>query len=409
MAKLMHEGKLKRGDLNQQLITQTYQEIGDGAAKGYGVGFKVIGDTGEPNQTVMAMRRNLFKFSCAKNVAELEALNDRLTKGGKIVPWQEFKEAAGPLSKRFLNYLQAEYQTAKQAGYHAANWAAYERDKHLYPNLKYKITDKNTRDSHRALNGIVAPIGGAFWSMYYPPNGWRCACYTVQTAENASLHIPDDVPDVKPEFRINTGISGQVFKEDGPKPAPYFALAKGPEMKRAFEQAKIFAPYELAYKAKNKAKVEVSIFADEQDLVLNLSCAKLIANELSESIKIRPNVNTNILKGWKNPEYAFGNNIGERKAIKTFANLNKTFQEAKAQCMNKFINPNEEPFVVVLDLVDMKGNPDFKFLERELSRNVHGSRGTKIHSVIVVYNGKAVKLLREDILKRKFTDMYKIQ
>lgn len=238
----MYEGKIKPQDLNNDLITKTYQELSKGAAKGYGNGFSVVDDKGTPNQTAIRMRKNLFKFSGAKTYSQLAELNKELTKDGKPTNWDDFKRAALKINEKYnLNYLQAEYQTSKQAGYHAANWETYLRNKDLFPNLKYKTQgDNKVRDEHWRLEGTIAPINSDFWNKYYPPNGWRCRCFTVQTAENPSDNIPMEVKEIKPEFSLNVGKSGQVFNEgDTGSPAPYFALAKSVGLEKKIQREEI--------------------------------------------------------------------------------------------------------------------------------------------------------------------------
>ncbi|HCY81528.1 MAG TPA: hypothetical protein DHV22_07990, partial [Xanthomarina gelatinilytica] len=108
-------------------ISQTYQELTKAAAKGYGKPFTtVLNDQGEPSPEVLLMRQNLYKFSMVKDYAMLEELNSYLTGGNEVMRWEEFKALALKLNKKYnLNYLQAEWQTALQAGKHAVNWQEY--------------------------------------------------------------------------------------------------------------------------------------------------------------------------------------------------------------------------------------------------------------------------------------------
>lgn len=36
---------------------------------------------------------------------------------------------------------------------------------------------ENTRDSHRALHGVILPRDHIFWATHYPPNDWNCKCW----------------------------------------------------------------------------------------------------------------------------------------------------------------------------------------------------------------------------------------
>lgn len=232
IARDMYDGKLKKSDLSEAHILRTYETLESNAGKGYGKNWLKVGAELEQSDiTTLKMRQNIFKFSMAKDVTMLEELNEAMTPDGKLANWKDFKAKALALNSKYnVNYLQAEFQTARQAGYHAQNWAEYERNAKRFPNLKYKTQgDNRVRKEHEDLNGVVKPINDKFWDSAYPPNGWRCRCYVEQTkdtADKGEIKLSDDV---KPEFRINVGKSGQVFAEipePGGKPHPYFALAK---------------------------------------------------------------------------------------------------------------------------------------------------------------------------------------
>ncbi len=383
-----YDGKLNPKDLSPGLIQQTYKELVGGAAKGYGSKFKVVGDDGTPNATAIAMRQNLFKFSGAKTYSQQLLLNEALTKNGKPASWNDFKAAGLKINQAYnVNYLQAEYQTAKQAGYHAANWATYVRDAKDFPNLKYVTqNDEKVRDSHQSLHGIIAPINGAFWAKYYPPNGWRCRCYVVQTAENPSANIPTKVPDVKPEFEINTGISGQVFNEgtNGGKPAPYFALAKAdPNFKKALEFSKLTAPLETV------DGVKISPFADTKDLKDNFIDAKILVKNHKADMEIRPHVE---IDGWRNPEYNLNSVIADRYdgALKNgFKKKREQIMEFIAQYNNHFDTKLEEKYSIVFNLSKLPGNA---------ARVINGQYNLypELQQVALIYKEKSVIIKKGD-------------
>ena len=339
IAKDRWEGKLKKGELSDAYILKTYQELNGALSDGFGAdNFKVNKATGKIPIEALQMQRNLFKFSGAKNYVVLEHINHILT-SDKGKNWNAFKNEVLKINPKYnKNYLQAEWQTAKQAGYHAANWQAYQENKALYPNLKYQTQkDNKVREAHQALQGIIAPIDSNFWKTHYPPNGWRCRCYVVQTAEpptEGELPVLTDKEFPK-EFRGNVGISGEVFKETDEnkgKPHPYFALSKewGSETKKAFEYSKLAAPYTKIYEAKNGATIKVSPFADESDLQKNVQTAVVIADELGVGVNIRPHLDADVLEGNKNPEYEILGKIGDRKSIETskIKNLRNTYRSA---------------------------------------------------------------------------------
>lgn len=384
-----YDGKLNPKDLSPGLIRNTYNELVGGAAKGYGSNFKVVGDDGTPNATAIAMRQNLFKFSGAKTYSQQLLINQALTQNGKPASWNDFKAAGLKLNQAYnVNYLQAEYQTAKQAGYHAANWATYMRDAKDFPNLKYVTqNDERVRDSHQSLHGIIAPLNGDFWAKYYPPNGWRCRCYVVQTAENPSADIPTKVPDVKPEFEINTGISGQVFKEgaNGGKPAPYFALAKAdPNFKKALEFSKFTAPLETV------EGVKISPFADVKDLKDNFIDAKILVKNHKADMEIRPHID---VEDFRNPEYLIDGLLADR-----FAGTLKAGFDKKSRQIREFVKKyNEEfPSKKVKETYGIVFN--LQNIDDNAARLINGKfkNGKKLEVVFLIKGKKSIKINRAD-------------
>jgi SPP1 gp7 family putative phage head morphogenesis protein len=69
----------------------------------------------------------------------------------------------------------------------AGRWERIERTAEARPFLRYvAIRDGRTRPEHMGFHGTVRPVGDAWWSTHYPPNGWRCRC-TVQQLSAADL------------------------------------------------------------------------------------------------------------------------------------------------------------------------------------------------------------------------------
>lgn len=338
---------------------------------------------GLPNPVAIKMQQNIFKFSGAKSYAQLQELNNALTKNGKILSWNDFKTEALKLNSKYnLNYLQAEYQTAKQAGYHANNWETFQENKKRYPNLKYRTQeDDRVRDEHRALEGLIVPIDHPFWQSYYPPNGWRCRCFVEQTKENADLSIiPETVPDVKEEFRINTGISGQVFKEG----ENYFALVKdaGKELKLSLELSKTTA--EPLHLLTDKGTLTMSIFADLTDLKKNVKSATVAIT----NIKVQMHINLHsYIDGEKNPEYTINGNLGDRKEIKGYNGITAGFNKLEKQ-------------KAVSILFDMMLFPSWEvgMFVRKLKGKLMAFNKRWVKDIIVEHKGKAVMFTADQVI-----------
>ncbi|ATA75237.1 phage minor head protein [Capnocytophaga sp. H2931] len=394
IAKDRWEGKLKKGELSDAYILKTYQELNGALSDGFKAdNFKVNKATGKIPIEALQMQRNLFKFSGAKNYAVLEHINQILT-SDKGKNWNAFKNEVLKLNPKYnKNYLQAEWQTAKQAGYHAANWQAYQENKALYPNLKYQTQkDNKVREAHQALQGIIAPIDSDFWKTHYPPNGWRCRCYVVQTAEpptEGELPVLTDKEFPK-EFRGNVGISGEVFKETDAnkgKPHPYFALSKewGSETKKAFEYSKLATPYTKIYEAKNGAEIKVSPFADESDLQKNVQTAVVIADELGVGVNIRPHLD---LHKHKNPEYEINNKLADRKEVSSYTSIKSNLGNAKKQGNSS----------IVYDITNFKGWEAGEILRYLKGKIISFNDKKWLKEIFFVNGSKAIYFTKEQLM-----------
>lgn len=198
-------------------------------------------------------------------------------------------------------------------GARLARW----HNKNLFPSLKYKTQEDNrVRPEHQALNNFIAPIDDPAWDRITPPNGWRCRCYLVQTAEKASETTPDINKEVKPEFQVNVGKTGQIFNEDSKTGHKFFALAKDtPGWEKRFELSKLEGPYD-AVKTPKGNTVKVSIYADdrEDEYQPNIEMAIWASDTLDYKMKINPHLDGRIVKDESNPEFTVNTDkIGDRK------------------------------------------------------------------------------------------------
>jgi SPP1 gp7 family putative phage head morphogenesis protein len=325
IAKGLHNGTITPESLNSSLINQIYADLAGGSADGWGKDWTKFGKDIGQDKTVLSIQKNIFRFSGAKTYAQLKEFNELLYKDGQLRSYQDFKAEVLKVNKRYnRNYLQAEHQTARQAGHHGRNWQEFQKDKDLFPNLEYRtVADERVREEHSVLHKIIKPIDDPFWDTYYPPNGWRCRCYVVQTTDDPTEDTPSD-ESVKPEFRVNVGKTGTVYSEKH----PFFAIASsaGKEVQNAFELSKLHAPYGNVYKSKKGATVQVSPFVDQHDFEDNFNTAKKMADN-NIPVKIRPHI---ILQGYKNPEYEIDKKMADRKSQKG-KNVSSNIRAAKKQ------------------------------------------------------------------------------
>jgi SPP1 gp7 family putative phage head morphogenesis protein len=310
---------MKPADLNEDLITKTYNELEKGAASGYGK--KWIQFNTKNSKTVQELKQNLYRFSGAKTYQQLAEMNSNLVdENGKIRSYSEFKRKVDVVHEKYnKNYLQAEYQTAKRSAQASRQWKGYEENADLFPNLKYMtVGDERVREDHKSLNGIIKPVNDPFWDTHYPPNGWRCRCYVKPTSEASTNQKTATQPDKG--FSLNVGKSNKVFNQEH----PYFTFPAGDEKNviTAFENFKLLASYGKPRYLAEKANVYVSPFADasRKELIGNYKVAIKIAETLALDVKLTSHV---FINNKKNPEYLINNKIADRKSPegKTLRNL----------------------------------------------------------------------------------------
>lgn len=121
---------------------------------------------------------NLFRFSAAKTVAEIQELNALFRKSASF---DEFSQQAAAKMQVFNKaWLEAEYNSAMSVGSAAMTYHRLMDSTKSFPYWQYKtIDDDRVRPEHRALHDIILPYNDPRWKKIFPPNGWRCRCYVI--------------------------------------------------------------------------------------------------------------------------------------------------------------------------------------------------------------------------------------
>ena len=389
ITKDLHDGTLEPSDLNADLIKQIYTDLSEGTKKTFGNKWEKL-DVKEPNSLIQKFKKNLWQFSSAKTLAELEKMNSLLLDKGKIRTFDEFKKLVQKENVNFnSNYLRAEFETAKRGSEMAWKWKDYVKNADLFPNLEYRtVGDERVRPEHATLSGVVKPITDGFWRTFYPPNGWRCRCYVVQTAANVTPGRKDD-PTVLPEFRGNVALDEEIFTQKG---SFFKLLNKDYKAKTNAELMKLNAPYDEAYKNKKGKKVMVNIFADENDKLKNIESAMVIVDQLDVPVVyIRPHVN---VQKHKNPEYFINGVVSDLKNLETTKGITHAFDTAKEQ----FKEFNSHSLVFDFSNISISK----KEIIDQLNNKVTKTRGKKIKELYFIKGNKACLLDRNQIINGDF-------
>lgn len=125
-----------------------------------------------------AMEQNLFHFSAAKTLAEVQELN-RLMRESKN--FEEFHRKAKQVTDVFnKTWQKTEWDTAVLTAEAASNYRRLRSKKEIFPFWEYKtVYDGKVRDEHLKLHGVILPESDPRWNKIYVPNGWRCRCWIV--------------------------------------------------------------------------------------------------------------------------------------------------------------------------------------------------------------------------------------
>lgn len=214
----IYEGVIDPHDLPENLYLKTASTLMTNVYNGYGS--PVPGDL-----LLKELTHNIYVFSAAKTYQQVASVHELLGKYPKRKDL--FIKSAKEIFKDYnKTWLSAEADNAYGSALMARKWTYIEKDKRTLSFLEYQTAgDSRVRPTHASLDGIIRKVDDTFWSQYYPPNGWRCRCTTIQHHSVAAVTSmkgfvpPNDVPEL---FRMNVGKDGYIFKPDH----PYFKVKK---------------------------------------------------------------------------------------------------------------------------------------------------------------------------------------
>jgi len=391
----LQNGDIRPSDLDKDLIEQIYNDVSQPVKEEFGQRW-VDYDYKEPKSLIQKFKKNLWQFSSAKTLTELEYINSLiLDKNGRIKPEHQFMQDVRKANILFnRNYLQAEYQTAKRGAQMAHLWNKFLEQKEYYPNLVYRtVGDSRVRPEHAALNGVVKPIDDPFWKTYYPPNGWRCRCTVMNTAEKVSEGTFEDKT-VKPEFHGNTALDEEILTSKG----TFFKLLnKDHKAKINAELMKYNMPMEIAYHGKHKKKVFVSPFADEKDLIPNVETAMVIVDKLGIDVKIRAHIDSNVVKGHKNPEYEIGGKIADRKETSSYTSIKSNLENARKQ-------GNQS---IVYDITKFQNWNAYEITKNLKGKIMNFKDKDWLHEIYFVNGNKAISFTKDELMN-DFDKVFKL-
>ena len=135
-----------------------------------------------------AMEINLFQFSAAKTLAELQELNHIFRESGDF---RDFERRAAEVCRQFnREWQRTEYDTALAVAEEASNYCRLVRGIKTMPFWEYMTArDERVRRTHRLLDGVILPADDIRWKKIYPPNGWNCRCTVIGRTRNQAREV----------------------------------------------------------------------------------------------------------------------------------------------------------------------------------------------------------------------------
>lgn len=163
------------------------------------------------------IKRNLWDFSVAKNYQEIKKLNNLLLReNGSLRPWHEFKREAQKVVGMSVRHLETEYRTIVAGGQMTRKWLEIQRDKHLFPYVRFDVVkDNRVSDICKPLDGVIVTVDDPMLAYYFPPNHFNCRT-DVSRLRRATPTEKYRLPKIPEAFKNNPGVSGKIFTEKHP-------------------------------------------------------------------------------------------------------------------------------------------------------------------------------------------------
>ena len=146
-----------------------------------------------------------------------------MDENGKLKPFRQWKEEVTGIASHFVGpWLQTEYNTAVIRAHNAADWLNFERNKDIFPNLRWMPTMSPDPDEvHRVFweRKVTRPINDPFWNKHRPGDRWNCKC-TLEATDDPITDIPGETDKERPQpgLKENPAKTKQIFD----KSHPYF-------------------------------------------------------------------------------------------------------------------------------------------------------------------------------------------
>lgn len=141
---------------------------------------------------------------------------------GRLKSFEQFARDVAPIAGKYTKtWLRTEYDTAVTRAHRAADWQHFEKEKAIYPRLRWMPTTSAAPDPlHTTFwsQGLTLAVDDPFWSHHHPGDRWGCKCSlesTVEPENDAPITNGPAYENAK-GLSGNPGKSGKIFSEDHP-------------------------------------------------------------------------------------------------------------------------------------------------------------------------------------------------
>lgn len=181
------------------------------------------------NDFLKELKYNNAVFAAFKTHRQQNDLARELTgEDGKLRSFDEFRKATAPVLDSYNGrWLKTEYDTAVKSARTAARFKEFEKDKDLFPNLKWlRSRAVEPRQAHVKYYNNVRQMEDAWWKTHYPGCVYGCQCDATNTADpvthqgehpvNAIYDRVSAEPEVSPGLDRNPATTGSIFTDNHP-------------------------------------------------------------------------------------------------------------------------------------------------------------------------------------------------
>lgn len=160
------------------------------------------------------LRKNIWKFSAAKNYNDCVRLNNLLVdENGKLRNWSDFLYEAKKIVGDSVRYLKTEYNTVVAGAQMSRLWHEIQRDKAIFPFVQFLVVqDDHTSEICTPLHNLIFSVDDPVLAYYFPPNHFNCRT----TVKKLRYGVPSKdytLPNIPEEFENNVGQTGEVFTD----------------------------------------------------------------------------------------------------------------------------------------------------------------------------------------------------